>query len=66
MKDTRKIIVWSDVKTGKTKIANRIFYDDDDINRYYMLMRNRIEALMIVLPYSHLPRIRRMMQEENK
>ena len=60
------IIVWSDKDTGKTKMANRTFIDDDEINRYYKYNRDRIESLMIVLPYSHLSRIRKMQKEENR
>ncbi len=66
MTDDRMIIVYSDKDTGKTKIVNRVFRDNESINQYYAMMRNRIEALIIVLPYSHLPRIRKLQKEEEK
>jgi len=66
MEDERKIIVWSDKDTGKTKIANKVFHDDESINRYYKYNRDKIESLMIVLPFNHLARIKKIQKKENE
>ena len=46
------VITW--FKNGKYHMAQRKFYTEEDITRYYSRNRNRVAVLMIIIPVSRL------------